>query len=92
MNPAAKIMFTAEEDSQPSLVEQMIQQDHRKAIKSRPLPPADLAEQLVEAYFSQLNSIFALLHRPSFDRAIRDGLLDTDGSFRALCAWRLLSR
>ncbi|KAJ7278920.1 fungal-specific transcription factor domain-containing protein [Mycena rebaudengoi] len=37
-------------------------------------PPQPLLERLVDAYFTHMNVFLPLLHRPTFERAIREGL------------------
>lgn len=49
------------------------------------LPPMDLAAKLVDAYFSNVNSLSPLLHYPSFKRAWDFKFFETEPSFRGLC-------
>ena len=43
-------------------------------------PPDDLMHSLVNLYFSSLNTYSPLLHRPTFEKAVLDGLhLQDDG-------------
>ncbi|KAJ7224319.1 fungal-specific transcription factor domain-containing protein [Mycena pura] len=53
-------------------------------------PPPDLAASLVDLYFSNVNLIVPLLHRPTFDRDLSAGLhLTTDGfaaTYLLVCA------
>ena len=37
-------------------------------------PPPDLLSKLVDAYFTHLNIYLPLLHRPSFEKCLREGL------------------
>lgn len=48
-------------------------------------PPLDLAEDLVELYFSRNNSLFPLLHRPTFQKQWSEGLYKTDLWFAGVC-------
>lgn len=73
------------EDGGPSLVEQLLQEEHRQRSLFYKLPESDLADLLVDAYFDKINSQISLLHRPTLDRAVARGLLDHDASFRQLC-------
>ncbi|KZS98644.1 hypothetical protein SISNIDRAFT_481356 [Sistotremastrum niveocremeum HHB9708] len=47
-------------------------------------PPQDLAESLIEVYFTQVNTIFPLLHRPTFVRQFQEGLHYRDRHFAAV--------
>ncbi|KAJ3514274.1 hypothetical protein NLJ89_g2464 [Agrocybe chaxingu] len=57
----------------------------RKVIPPSPcqyaFPEPDLARELVELYFDNFNLDVPLLHRPSLERSIRDGLHYTDEGF-----------
>ncbi|CAA7262254.1 unnamed protein product [Cyclocybe aegerita] len=57
----------------------------QKAILPSPcqyaFPEPDLARDLVELYFDNINLDLPLLHRPSFERSISDGLHYTDEGF-----------
>ncbi|KAM0754759.1 hypothetical protein T439DRAFT_321801 [Meredithblackwellia eburnea MCA 4105] len=68
----------------PSLVDQLLLEEHSSKTKAFPLPEADLSAKLISAYFSQINSLFPILHRPSFERAIQSNLIETDPTFKAL--------
>ncbi|PPQ71792.1 hypothetical protein CVT24_006143 [Panaeolus cyanescens] len=46
-------------------------------------PPEDLMPSLIDAYFTQMNNFLPLLHRPTFERSIADGLHYTDSMFGA---------
>ncbi|KAJ7141995.1 fungal-specific transcription factor domain-containing protein [Mycena filopes] len=46
-------------------------------------PPPDLLTSLISLYFSNKNIYFPVLHRPSFDRAVADGLHLRDAAFGA---------
>jgi hypothetical protein len=48
-------------------------------------PPLDLARKLCDIYFSQVNSFWPLLHRPTFDRQFNDKLHHRDHWFACLC-------
>lgn len=60
----------------------------RDVISRRPLsedlPPADLLEKLVNAYFEEFNIYYPLLHRPTFEQAIRDEVHVRDDGFCAV--------
>lgn len=81
--------FPNEDDSVPSLVEKMIQTDHlhlaSSTASSAKMPPPELRARLVDAYFDVINVQVAVVHRPSFDRHVANGLLESDSSFRSLC-------
>ncbi|KAJ7172925.1 fungal-specific transcription factor domain-containing protein [Mycena crocata] len=47
-------------------------------------PPADLFAALVSLYFAHNNIYYPLLHRPTFDRAVADGLHLHDDAFAAV--------
>ncbi|KAK7005955.1 Zn(2)-C6 fungal-type domain-containing protein [Favolaschia claudopus] len=53
-------------------------------------PPQDLMEQLISIYFTRLNILTALLHRPSFEKSLAAGLHAVDPAFGsvvlAVCA------
>lgn len=44
-------------------------------------PPPDLLAKLIDAYFRYMNPFYPLLHRPSFERAIREGKHYIDQGF-----------
>ncbi|KAK4702738.1 hypothetical protein P7C70_g3481, partial [Phenoliferia sp. Uapishka_3] len=68
----------------PSIVDVILQaESNRRAVEFR-LPPADLSAELILAYFQHVNTILPIVHRPSFERAIAAGMLETDPSFRRL--------
>ncbi|KAH9935489.1 fungal-specific transcription factor domain-containing protein [Fomitopsis serialis] len=48
-------------------------------------PPLDLAESLIELYFARNNSLFPLLHRPTFQKQWRSGLYKVDVWFACVC-------
>ncbi|OBZ67272.1 putative transcriptional regulatory protein C3C7.04 [Grifola frondosa] len=48
-------------------------------------PPLDLAESLIELYFTHNNDLFPLLHHPTFERQWRDGLHKRDLWFNCVC-------
>lgn len=70
-----------------SIVEDWLQAEDVKRNHSvvHSLPPPDLAIKLVDAYFSNVNSLSPLLHYPSFKRAWDLKFFDTESSFRGLC-------
>ncbi|KAK4058303.1 Gypsy retrotransposon integrase-like protein 1 [Microbotryomycetes sp. JL221] len=68
----------------PSLVEQVLTEEHRREARVHPLPPPDLANSLVDAYFYHYDRQWSLLHRRYFDEQIANGKLDSDLSFRSL--------
>lgn len=67
-----------------SLVDALLRQESDARAKTSVLPPPDLAAKLLDAYFSHLAPVLPILHRPSLDRNISDGLLEVDPSFRRL--------
>jgi hypothetical protein len=48
-------------------------------------PPSDLVTALIDLYFVHCNSMFPLLHRPTFARHFADGLYEHDIWFACLC-------
>jgi hypothetical protein len=48
-------------------------------------PPSDLVTPLIDRYFLHCNSMFPLLHRPTFERHFADGLYERDIWFACLC-------
>ncbi|KAA1473897.1 hypothetical protein DENSPDRAFT_931268 [Dentipellis sp. KUC8613] len=48
-------------------------------------PPKDLALKLIHLYFTRHESIFRLLHRPTFERQFEDGLYTRDAWFACIC-------
>lgn len=48
-------------------------------------PPPDLARSLIDLYFSRLNIMYPLLHRPTFHKQWEEGLHREDVWFAALC-------
>jgi Fungal specific transcription factor domain len=48
-------------------------------------PPSDLVTALIDLYFLHCNSMFPLLHRPTFARHFADGLYERDIWFACLC-------
>ncbi|KAJ7729665.1 fungal-specific transcription factor domain-containing protein, partial [Mycena maculata] len=57
-------------------------------------PPSDLISSLLELYFTNIHPIIPVLHRPSFERSVADGLYLTDTKFGAtlLAALAVASR
>ncbi|KAF9501530.1 hypothetical protein BDN71DRAFT_1492196 [Pleurotus eryngii] len=49
------------------------------------LPPPDLAKSLIGLYFLHVNTQFPLLHRPTFERYWKEGLVEKDVWFTCLC-------
>ena len=47
-------------------------------------PPPDLIHDLVEIYFKQVNIFSFILHRPTFERSLADGLHFRDPEFGAV--------
>ncbi|CCM01111.1 uncharacterized protein FIBRA_03159 [Fibroporia radiculosa] len=48
-------------------------------------PPLDLANDLIQIYFGVHNTIYPLLHRPTFDKQWREELYKTDVWFAGVC-------
>ncbi|KAI0288527.1 fungal-specific transcription factor domain-containing protein [Russula brevipes] len=48
-------------------------------------PPSDLAMALIDLYFLHCNSMFPLLHRPTFERHFADRLYERDIWFACIC-------
>ncbi|KAF7318508.1 Zn(2)-C6 fungal-type domain-containing protein [Mycena chlorophos] len=51
--------------------------------QSYTFPPMRLMEELIVLYFGQVNVYLPLLHRPTFERSVREGLHLTDDGFAA---------
>ncbi|KDE06017.1 hypothetical protein MVLG_03699 [Microbotryum lychnidis-dioicae p1A1 Lamole] len=68
----------------PSHVEVLLRRKDKQRSVVYPLPPPDLAQRLIDAYFLHHNTVPCLLHRGYFERKILDGSLDTQPSFRSL--------
>lgn len=47
-------------------------------------PPSDLLVSLVDLYFINMNSFLPLLHRPTFEKSLREGLHYRDDGFGAV--------
>ncbi|KAF8205734.1 fungal-specific transcription factor domain-containing protein [Mycena galopus ATCC 62051] len=47
-------------------------------------PPADLLRDLVDIYFTQINIFWFILHRPTFEKSIADGLHHRNATFGAI--------
>ncbi|KAH8915926.1 hypothetical protein BT69DRAFT_1303281 [Atractiella rhizophila] len=69
----------------PATVERLIANEHATNATLHSFPDLDLATSLVDLYFENYNSIYPLLHRPSFQRQYATATYDTNHSFRALC-------
>ncbi|TBU24956.1 fungal-specific transcription factor domain-containing protein [Dichomitus squalens] len=54
------------------------------AYKENVYPPRDLMHELIDAYFNRLNIYLALLHRPTFERDVKNGLHLRDRGFGAV--------
>ncbi|KAF9009902.1 hypothetical protein BDQ17DRAFT_1347114 [Cyathus striatus] len=50
-------------------------------------PQQDLMDELVNAYFEHVNLIMPLLHRPTFDRSVAQGLHLHDNGFGGCYSW-----
>lgn len=48
-------------------------------------PPPDLARTLIDLYFSKVNLMYPLLHRPTFNKQWEEGLYRRDVWFAAVC-------
>ncbi|CAL1706909.1 unnamed protein product [Somion occarium] len=51
----------------------------------RRFPPPELARSLSDYYFNMMNAHFPLLHRPTFDKQLENGLHERDIWFGCLC-------
>jgi len=67
-----------------SLVDHLLQNTHHWQASRVPLPPADLTANLINAFFVHINSQMCVLHRPSFERAIKAGMIESNPSFKRL--------
>ncbi|KAI9000492.1 fungal-specific transcription factor domain-containing protein [Trametes punicea] len=54
---------------------------HDEIPPHKDFPPPDLMKELVDLYFEHMNCYMPLLHRPSFEQAIKDGLHLHDEGF-----------
>ncbi|KAF8345885.1 fungal-specific transcription factor domain-containing protein [Amanita rubescens] len=61
-------------DSKPFLVDILAQ-----------FPSPELARNLIDLYFENINTLFTLLHRPTFERQFKDQLHKRDIWFTAVC-------
>ncbi|KAF8990635.1 hypothetical protein BDQ17DRAFT_1433625 [Cyathus striatus] len=57
------------------------EKDLKTRINKRSFPPLDLITKLASAYFEHVNLFYPLLHRPTFDRAVENGLYLYDDGF-----------
>ncbi|VDB95320.1 unnamed protein product [Peniophora sp. CBMAI 1063] len=48
-------------------------------------PPPDMAESLINAYFHHFNSMFPLLHRPTFEKHYNERLYEQNVWFACVC-------
>lgn len=58
-----------------------------KALLKKPefsFPPDDLMPSLIDSYFSRNNALTPLLHRPTFDKGVREGLHLRDSGFASV--------
>lgn len=68
-----------------ALVDTLLTDQHERFHGSIAMPPTELCEKLIEAFFAQ--QVFrALIHRKYFDECIMRGMVQTDKGFRSLCA------
>ena len=63
------------------LFEPLSKRDLANLLIQPPQYPADLAQTLVDLYFSKINIYLPLLHRPTFEKSVAEGLHHTDGLF-----------
>ncbi|BGP46623.1 Gypsy retrotransposon integrase-like protein 1 [Rhodotorula kratochvilovae] len=69
----------------PSLVDKLLQAEHgRRPESAVPLPPPELAQRLIDAFFLNGSESCLFLHRAYFDDCVRKGLVEKDKSFRGL--------
>jgi hypothetical protein len=47
-------------------------------------PPDDLLASLVDGFFENMNTFFPILHRPTFERGLADGLHRSDSGFATI--------
>jgi hypothetical protein len=47
-------------------------------------PEPDLLPQLIDRYFKDINTLFPVLHRPSFERSVAQGMHMIDHGFATL--------
>lgn len=57
--------------------------DHRNSPVTYQFPPSDLIPGLVDLYFQNVNLYLPLLHRPTFERSLAEGLALADKDFAA---------
>jgi hypothetical protein len=69
------MLWEGQHADSPSLLPSLISQ----------FPPQDLAVKLCDLYFTHVNSLWPLLHHPTFDRQFRDKCHYRDLWFACLC-------
>lgn len=57
--------------------------EHEEGLPTYVYPDEDLIPRLIEAYFEQINLFLPLLHRPTFEKSVADGLHIKDPMFGA---------
>jgi hypothetical protein len=57
--------------------------EHEEGLPNYVYPDEDLSPRLIDAYFEQINHFLPLLHRPTFEKSVADGLHLTDPMFGA---------
>ncbi|GAA6051492.1 hypothetical protein JCM3770_004560 [Rhodotorula araucariae] len=68
-----------------SLVDKLLQANHIRTPEwAVPLPPPELAQRLIDAFFLNGSESCLFLHRSYFDACVREGLVEKDKSFRGL--------
>jgi hypothetical protein len=67
--------------------------DTGEYLQTLEFPPSDLLPVLIDRYFEDLNTMLPLLHRPSFDKSVQEGLHLRDRGFAnvLLCVCALSS-
>ncbi|KAL8286426.1 hypothetical protein RQP46_004443 [Phenoliferia psychrophenolica] len=73
-----------DEGQKSSIVDQLLRDDVATRARAFVLPPADLSASLILSFFAHVNELLPIIHRPSFERALAAGMLETDPSFRRL--------
>lgn len=75
-----------------ALVDTLLTDQHDRFHSLVTMPPTELCEQLVEAFFAQHSGVLSvLIHRKYFEECVMRGMVRTDKGFRSLCAWSFLN-
>lgn len=81
--------FDTEKDPTCLVEELLAEEENTSTSQHFALPPPEIVQLLVRAYFTYINDHMPVLHRPSFVRLLQSGEADVSSDFRSL---RTLSR